>query len=69
MTQRRAHVASTAIVTFKVTPDERQAMIDRANALGVALSEYIRQAALPQQPAIEYTEHSRESLALVGGTT
>ena len=44
-------------------------MIDRANALGVALSEYIRQAALPQQPAIEYTEHSRESLALVGGTT
>lgn len=70
MTQRRAHVASTAIVTFKVTPDERQAMLDRANALGVALSEYIRQTALAEQkPAIEYTEHSREALALVGGTT
>jgi uncharacterized protein (DUF1778 family) len=46
MTQRRAHVASTAMVTLKVTPDERQAMIDSANLLGLNLSEYIRHMTL-----------------------
>jgi len=73
MRQRRATALSTAVVSTKVTPDERQILLDRANALGVALSEYIRQTALAEagaattEPA-EY-DHRAESLALVGGTT
>jgi len=51
MRQRRATALSTAVVSTKVTPDERQILLDRANALGVALSEYIRQTALAEAGA------------------